>query len=715
MKYFNLIFIVCWLILAFACPWLTALEATPVRAVYTDIELISEQTSIQAGKPFWVAVWMRMDEHWHIYWKNPGDSGLTPKIQWDVPEGYQVGPIHWPIPKRLSFPPLMSYGYEGEVLFLTEIIPPEVVDQRGPVTLKANVEWLVCKIECVAGEAEVSLSLPINDRSLEASSRAAQFAETRRRWPALRTPWKITAGETSEDYRISWRTDVSIEDVYFFPERGDLLEHALPQPLTHNSRQYELSLPKSSITIEPVKTLSGILTYRQQGIQDVEGIALNVPLGPSADNKGSLSGSQQTISPWLAMIFAFMGGLILNLMPCVLPVLSIKVLKLVEQVHQDRTLAWRHGLVFSCGVVVAFWVLAGILLGLKAVGEHIGWGFQFQYSGFVVFLTVLFFAMGLNFFGVFEMGISLTHWESPPQSFSWAGSFLSGVLATVVATPCTAPFMGTAIGVALSLSPGLALMIFTFLGLGMASPFLLLSGYPQLLRFIPKPGPWMIFLKRGLGGFLMGTVVWLLWVFGLQSGVYALYLLLFGLALVAIGCWVWGRGQSLGQQSRLMYFFVTVFWIGGLGVAWTVSKGSVGQAEQREKFALSNDASMTGWLAFSPELVRDLEEQGQAFFIDFTAAWCLSCQVNDKLVFQAPEVIQAFRDRNVVLIKADWTNRDDRITEALARYGKNSIPLYVLYTGNPTSDPVVLPQVVTRQTVIEALSVIDKPERRTKK
>jgi thiol:disulfide interchange protein DsbD len=329
---------------------------------------------------------------------------------------------------------------------------------------------------------------------------------------------------------------------------------------------------------------------------------------------------------------------------------------------------------------------------------------------FVVFLAVLFFVLALNFLGLFEVGMSLTHLGGPPrETFNWSGSFLSGVLATIAATPCTAPFMGTAIGAALSLSGGMAVLIFTFLGLGMAFPFMLLSWHPQFLRFIPKPGPWMIFLKQGLGFILMGTVVWLLWVFGLQSGVNALCLLLSGMVVIGMAGWLFGKGQTSEQQRRSVYLAAVVFWILGLGISFSASKTGGPQPGAGMGYP-AEGASTMGWLSFSPELVENLREQGQPFFIDFTAAWCLSCQVNDKLIFQAPEVMRAFSERNVVLIKADWTSRDDRITQALAQYGKNSIPLYVLYTGNPASDPVVLPQVLTREMVIEALSVIEKKE-----
>ncbi|MCR4337973.1 MAG: protein-disulfide reductase DsbD family protein [Candidatus Omnitrophica bacterium] len=507
-------------------------SADPVKSAHTSVELVSEVSSVKPGQPFWVALRFQMDPGWHIYWKNPGDSGLPPKVEWRLADGWTAGEIQWPHPKTMDEVGLTTYVYEDEVGLLVEMTPPQTISVGESVVLAANLKWLECEQICVPGEADVSLMLPVTNQ------------------------------EPQRDFQ--WKS--------FF-----------------------------------------------------------------AENRAKLPSAATSLTLHLAIVFAFLGGLILNLMPCVLPVLSLKVLNLVAQSQQEGKKVWQHGFLYSAGVVVSFWILAGIMLALRAAGQQIGWGFQFQSPIFVVVLSIVFLILALNLFGVFEIGTSLTTVSGRFQrNHRWSDSFLIGVLATVAATPCTAPFMGAAIGVALTQPTWVVLTIFTSLGLGMALPFLIFSLFPSLLKFLPRPGPWMIHLKRFFGILLLATVVWLWWVLALQL-------------------------KSSPVDSSLE------------------------------------------WQIYSPQLVEELRQEQKPVFIDFTAAWCLSCQVNERLVLNSPSVMKAFKEEGVVLVKADWTKHDEVITKALASFGKNSIPFYVLYSADPTRDPIILPEILTPQIVIKAL------------
>jgi thiol:disulfide interchange protein DsbD len=401
-----------------------------------------------------------------------------------------------------------------------------------------------------------------------------------------------------------------------------------------------------------------------------------------------------------ALLLAFVGGLILNLMPCVLPVLSLKVMAFVQHAG-DRRQAWRHGAAYTVGVLLSFWVLAGALLALRAGGEQVGWGFQLQSPAFVAFLACLFFVIGLNLFGVFEVGLSFTAAGGALQGRSGLGSSLAGgALATLVATPCTAPFMGSALGFGLTQPPIVSLLIFTALGLGMALPYLALSMQPALLRFVPRPGRWMETFKQLMGFFMMGTVVVLAWIFGQQAGLDALTGLLAGLLILGLAGWIYGRGTAPGAgvgARRVAYALSGVLALAGLFVGFTQAK----PAPPAPASGVLRQGLME-WEPWSPERVAEARGQGRAVFIDFTAAWCLTCQVNERVAFGAAEVQARFKQQGIVALRADWTRRDDAITQALASYGRTGVPVYVLYA--PGSDqPHLLPEVLSPGLVMGAL------------
>jgi len=407
---------------------------------------------------------------------------------------------------------------------------------------------------------------------------------------------------------------------------------------------------------------------------------------------------------WLALLFAFLGGLILNLMPCVLPVLSIKILSFVKEASDHKGRALSGGLMFSAGILVSFWILAGTLIALRAGGEQLGWGFQLQSPIFLTILASFIFLFGLSLLGVFEIGTSLTGAGNIAASRSGRmSSFLSGVTAVVVATPCTAPFMGSALGYALSQSYVVSLAIFSALGLGLALPYVILSASPRLMRFVPRPGPWMETLKHIMGFLLMATVVWLSWVLALQAGATAIALFLMGLVLLGVGAWLWGRWGTPVTTGRLKVAarVLTVFFLlAGFGI------GLYGTSFDAPITAKTNNSDGLAWESFSQKKLDQLTASGQPVFVDFTAAWCLSCQVNEKVALNSEDVVKKFEELGVATLKADWTSYNEEITKALAEHGRNSVPLYVLYIKGKTNSPIILPEILTPGVVLKALENI---------
>jgi thiol:disulfide interchange protein len=424
-----------------------------------------------------------------------------------------------------------------------------------------------------------------------------------------------------------------------------------------------------------------------------QGISESMPDSSSlaASNE---SGADESIL--LAILFAFIGGMILNLMPCVLPVLSLKIMGFIKQAGEEKSKLRKHGLAFTFGVLISFWALAGLLLILRAGGEYLGWGFQLQSPSFVIVLSVLLFLFGLSLFGVFEIGVTLTAvGQNTPKGSTYTGSFFSGILATIVATPCTAPFMGSALGFALSQPAYVSMLIFTALGLGMALPYVLLTSIPALLKYVPKPGAWMETFKQFMGFLMVATVLWLIWVLSLQTGAEGVLILLGSLLLVSLSGWIYGRWSVLHKSlktRRIAQLISGLILAGALALSLmyikpvSASTGSV------------HTQGLIEWQTFSPELVAQLRSEKKPVFIDFTAAWCLSCQVNEKVAFGSEEVQKAFAAKGIAALKADWTNKDEVIAKELAKFGRNSVPLYVLYL--PDKEAVLLPEILTPDIVL---------------
>ncbi len=667
---------------------------------HVQADLVAEVQSIQPGASFDVAVRLTIDDGWHVYWKNPGDSGLPVKVEWQLPEGFQAGPVLWPYPERIETPPLVSYGYHKEAWLLLKISAPQSLQAGDTIVLSARVDWMECAHICVPQFSSVQIKLPVKRMAAApAPAQAALFARARSLIPLTDSEWQVSAVQKNSKVQMSivppeWFKG-KIEDLHFFSERPGVVDEQLTQAFLSSVNQYELVFDISKELTDPLTALSGVLVsqsgWRGQGSE--KGLYVKIPLSPSQAPAASMT--------WVAaLLFAFIGGLLLNLMPCVLPVLSLKILGFVAHSAGDKSEVRKQGVLFFLGVLVSFWVLAGLLIVLRLTGQHIGWGFQLQSPVFVAFLCCLFFFFALNLFGVFEIGTSFIGLGrlSSSQTGAW-GAFLSGVLATVVATPCTAPFMGSAVGFGLSQSMGLSLLIFTFLGMGMAFPYLTLSFSPGLLRFIPKPGPWMIGLKRFFGFLFMGTLFWLVWVFGRQTNMTALGVLFVALVLIGGSAWVMGHWGSPLASRRTRFlalaFSLGLMGIGGFWIAWNLSQAKSTREHMQGKDPLA-------WEPYTQERVEELRKQNKPVFVDFTAAWCLTCQVNERVVLHSSRVVQRFQELGIVTLKADWTSYDEKITRALQQFGRSGVPLYVFY-GQNNQAPVILPAIITPDIVLNAV------------
>lgn len=663
------------------------------RDARTEVELIAQDTSARPGSETLVALWFKPDPDWHLYWRNPGDSGMAPDIRWELPEGVTAGEVRWPYPRLIPLEPLASYGYEEAFALVVPMkIGPEA---EGNVTLKARVEWLACKVDCIPGEAELELTLPVRDDAPRPDPRRAEiFARAQAEWPAppgdLKIEFSLSAGGLI--LRMENVSGAGFVSAHFFPLDGTLIRHEAAQTLRHTARGYELVIPLSADHRASTDRVAGVLVL-DEGAGDPgarRAVLVDAPVVPSA--------AAHEGGPGLAaaLALAFIGGVLLNLMPCVLPVLSLKVLHFVREASENPRTLLAHGLVFTAGTVVSFWTLAGTLLAIRSAGVQIGWGFQLQSPAFVAALAILFTLFAVNLFGAFEVGTSLGGaGQTLIRRGGLRGSFFGGVFATVVATPCTAPFMGAALGFTLTQPAWTSMAVFTSLALGMASPYLLLCAKPGLLRRVPKPGAWMVTLKQFLGFPLAATALWLTWVFGAQKGLDAMTVLLVGLLLASMGGWCWGRGTRFARAAAVI----------ALSAAAALAVSAAGSDTSGPPTPASDAAPRAGkiaWEPYSDERLEQLRSQGRPVFIDFTAAWCLTCKVNERLALDLPGVAAEFERLGVAALKGDWTSRDARITEALARYGRNSVPLYVHYAAG-SEHPEILPEILTPGTVIDAL------------
>lgn len=671
------------------------------------VKLLSEEGAVQASHPFWVGVELKMAEGWDTYWVNPGDAGFPTKVEWHLPPGFTAGPLHWPTPEKFVSQSLVGFGYTDSVLLLAQITPPADLGNATDVQLNANVSWLACKEQCVPGSAQVSLSLPTTTSAPQKDeAMQKQFAEARGDLPQV-AQGALTAGTKEKEIVLNFKPQPGqfkeISEASFIPESGEMIDYLAPQQLQKTGEGlYTLNLKRANPESALPSHVKGILLVSEKGDPVQKSIQVDTPMLTATASPVGHEG----INFPIALSFAFLGGLILNVMPCVLPVIALKIFSFVKMSGQKRSTIFKHGVAFAFGVLGSFWILSVLLLILKGFGHGLGWGFQLQEPLFVVALTIILFVLALSLFGVFEMGTSLISLGNKSKLFSnpFASSLLSGVLATLVATPCTGPLLGPALGFAMTLPAASCLLIFTMMGLGMASPYLLFSAFPQLVRFLPKPGDWMVVFKQLMGFLMMATCLWLLWVFAAQTSEMALFILLGSLLLISIGGWIYGHfATPLRKKGVRMVASLLAAVIIATGSTSAVMTAKSHKTAKEQVVVSQNTDKNSDWQAYSPAKVEELRKEGTPVFVDFTAKWCLICQAN-KVILHSSDIQKAFAQKGVVTMTADWTKKDATTTEALKHLGRSGVPVYVLYSGDPQDAPFILPQTLTGSIVNDYLN-----------
>jgi thiol:disulfide interchange protein/DsbC/DsbD-like thiol-disulfide interchange protein len=694
-------------------------DSTP----HSEARLVSDVASVRAGTPFTVGLHVTLDKGWHTYWKNPGDAGSGLLATWSLPNGFSADSFAYPVPERIAYPPLVNYGYSDEVVFLATVTPPAGLEAGRSVRLTVLAEFLVCADICIPAAAERSLELSVRDAPPAPSGDAALIRSYADRLPVQHAQWATRAARTDGGFVLDvappegW--EGSLAGAYFFPADPVLLDHVADQSVGRTAAgKYRLRLTESAYLPGEPQRIEGVLVLPDGGRFDAAGHRGLVVSATVADAKvawaaeaaepvaasglaagqGSTAGAAGGVGLLVAVLFALLGGVILNLMPCVFPILSLKALSLASR-GGDRAGMRRDGLVFAAGVIVTFLAMAGLLMAVRASGAQVGWGYQLQSPAMVGALAALMFVIGLILAGVFEIGVSLTRLGGLGGSGE-GSAFLTGVLATVVATPCTAPFMGAAVGAALIRPPMEGLLIFGALGVGMAAPYVALSFWPALSRRLPKPGRWMETFKQVLAFPMFAVAIWLVWVFGLQTGMGGAARLLFGLLLLAFAGWLIGRWPSIAISTRTRWVTRAL----AAGAVVVALAAGVGATRGETPLPAGGDqAAAVEWESWSAAAVQEHRNAGRPVFVDFTAAWCISCQVNERVALETPSVRRAFAERDVALLKADWTRRDPAITGALAAFGRSGVPLYVYYPADPAAEPVVLPALLTPTIVLSTL------------
>ncbi len=675
-----------------------------------EAKLVADTSAIVPGKPFTVGLLLHMVPGWHTYWQYPGDAGIPTEIKWQLPPGWKVGPMQWPLPLKLDEPGnIQIYGYHDEVLLMQEITPAASFAEKN-VNLKAEANWLVCEKICIPGGASLALDLPVGPNSTPAN--ADLFNRFRRSLPQHWPDSSVASfhwERSGNDLRLTIESAAlsSYPAVDFFPLPEDNLVLGHPQKEESRGGRLVVRIPLESPPAK-VKSLPGVVVFGQKENEAARnGWSLgDAAATASSANTDSISSAPVVSSAGAArfLLFGFIGGFILNLMPCVLPVISLKIFGFVRHAGDSRARILRSGLAFVAGIFVWFIGLAIVLIALKSAGRELTWALQFTNPWFVLGMSVVVLIFALNLFGVFEINL--------PQSASSgllsvtsregdAGSFFQGIFATVLATPCTAPFLGTALGFAFTQSGFMIFLMFLAIAAGMSAPYVLLSAQPAWLRFLPKPGPWMERVKQLMGFFLLATLLFLLSVLGAQRGVEAVVWASAFLLVVSLVCWMKGAFITLTSSTwaKALTFALILFLLAASGRYFLGSKF-------RQARLSATAATNTGdWQTFTPERVQAELAKGRPVFVDFTAAWCITCKFNESTVLETDAVRSAFRRSGVVKLKADWTNADPVITKTLKQFGRPGVPLYVLYPGK-SGEPIVFPELLTKGIVLEKLQTL---------
>jgi thiol:disulfide interchange protein DsbD len=692
-------------LLVFVC-WLAGLGSTHAQfglgeSKQVTPSLVADTAAIAPGKPFTAGVRLKMEPGWHVYTQFPGDSGAPPRIDWELPEGFQAGAIQWPIPTaHLDEGDMLTYVYENDVLFMVEITPPATLPP-GDITLKAKINWLVCEKICVPGQGEVDLKLPAGEA---APANAELFGQWRTQLPKTAgAPFQVQ-WDRSKVTEFSLRIEGLPKDfkAEFFPLPPEGAKPAHPKTsaiAADGTRTITFPIEEGGAPNLPWR---GVLATGK-GDAPREGWLISAAdSGNSAPATATESAPVPASQNLFALLWsAFLGGLILNLMPCVLPVIALKIFGFVQQAGEEPRRVFRLGLAFVGGVFAFFLGLAALIVGLKAAGINLTWGFQFQNVGILVGLIALVFLFGLNLLGVFEIALSgeaagkLSELSSKE---GYAGAFLHGMFTTLLGTSCTAPFLGAVLGFAFVAPPHIVVILFTAIAAGMSLPYFLLTANPAWMRFLPKPGTWMERLKQFMGFIMLAVVVWLLGVLGQSRGIEPLIAVSSFLLVLSVASWIYGvsGGKVIG------WVLIVALVVGGWFVLLNGKLASTKQPGSSLKAATEGGIA---WEAWSDARVTDATKSGQPVFVDFTADWCLNCKYNEKFVLETEPVRAALKAKKVLPLKADWTNADPAITAILKKHGRVGVPVYLLYPGNG-GEPVLLPEILTQSSLLEALGKI---------
>ena len=686
-------------------------EAKHVRA-----ELIAEQNGVSTeGGTITIALHQSIEPNWHTYWRNPGDAGEPTAITWQLPPGFRAGDIQWPYPTREAVPPLLNFGYSDEVLLLTDVVVPKGLKAGDRVTLKANATWLVCEQICVPEDASLELTLPVVEVGPFPNLQWHEKIEAARRAVPLKSgsfpgTFAVKDGTISLFFKPTLDRIEKGEGALFFPFQQGLIKNAAPQVAVQADGGFGFRIPVGSAFHDPARSnvdkIDGVLVLglepQHDGIKQSFEVSLargDVPALPVAEATASPSaGGEAPIGLFTAIGFALLGGLILNLMPCVFPILSMKAIALVRSHHAERP--WGDGVAYTLGVLATFTALAAGLMALRAAGDDVGWGFQLQSPLAVAVLSYVLVLVGLNLSGVFEIGGSVQGVGSDLSSRNGLiGSFFTGVLAVVVAAPCTAPFMGAAMGFAFTQSAPVIFAVFLALGLGLALPWLLISLSPHAVALLPKPGPWMLRFKQLLAFPMYGAAAWLIWVLSQQVTPEGLFRVMIGVVALGLAAWGWGVAQARGAEGKSRFASFSAV---ALGLAIAIAlvampfvAGNPGSA------AVSPAGEALSGEPYSEARLAELRGQNKAVLVNLTAAWCITCLYNERVALSSTTVADAFKETKTVYLVGDWTNRNAEIARLLRAHGREGVPLYLYFP--PGGEAKILPQILDEALIVGTL------------
>ncbi len=673
-------------------------------------ELLADVSAVRPGEPFWVGLRQTIRPKWHTYWKNPGDSGLPTEIAWKLPDGVKAGPIVWPRPTLYDVGGIVNYGFQDEAVLLVQVTPPAGL--AGSLPLVAEVNWLVCEDVCIPEEARLDLVLPVTATGAPALPATRAIFDKARQQVPMPSPWPARygvsrAGDPTLVVEAKGLKTDTIRDIYFFPATWGAVASMPRQSATVGADGIRIPLKRGDAKTALPAELAGtlVLTERTPGGDVRQAFDVAASLDPAFVPVGSLSAAGgESLSLVEALLFALLGGLILNLMPCVFPVLAMKAAAFAQLAGHERAAMRRDGLAYTLGVLVSFAAMAAVVIVLRASLGDVSWGFQFQSPVFSLLIAYLFFVVGLNLAGMFEFsgGRLAGAGQGLASRGGAAGAFFTGVLAVIVATPCTAPFMAAALGFALAQPAPQTVAVLLALGFGLALPFLVLSFTPALQRLMPRPGPWMDRLRQFLAFPMFASAVWMVWVLTQQTGADGVVYALGGMILIAFAIWLlrFGSGASAATWVRravaaaavLLAFAAVLRLEDAPATAASVSGGPAG-------------VSFDGWERFSRDRMNKAVAEGKPVFVDFTAAWCITCLVNERVALDTPAARRAFEQAGVVKLKGDWTNRDPEITAVLKELGRAGVPLYLLWAPG-AAQPRILQQVLTESLVLSDLAAL---------